>query len=200
MLPLPEADQWVVVRAIAYSGLPDWKELLRQAAPRLPARQAMIDQYLAGTLPTLDKIELDKSPTFLEKMQAHVGIKQKSPEFSFGKNPGAARHAVGPVFRDRRLPADLPHPVHAALVEGPRQHRPAHRRQHGQGDARQQRDAYPDILALLKSMAKYQPEDVARPLAEVIQAAETAQAPRLKKDALAASTSSSARGRASGAR
>ena len=30
MLPLPEADQWVMVRAIAYSGLPDWKSLLAQ--------------------------------------------------------------------------------------------------------------------------------------------------------------------------
>ena len=45
---------------------------------------------------------------------------------------------------------------------------------------------YPDLLLLLKSMAKYQSEEVAKPLGEVIQAAETAQAPRLKKEALAA--------------
>ena len=45
---------------------------------------------------------------------------------------------------------------------------------------------YPDLLLMLKSMAKYQPEEVAKPLAEVIQAAETTQAPRLKKEALAA--------------
>ena len=87
MLPLPDADQWVVVRAIAYSGLPEWKTLLRNVAPKLPARQAMIDQYIAGPLPTLDKIELDKNPTFLEKMQMHVGIKVPTPEISFGKNP-----------------------------------------------------------------------------------------------------------------
>mgnify|MGYP003348626361 CR=1 FL=1 len=30
MLPLPDADQWIAVRAIAYSGLPDWRSLLRQ--------------------------------------------------------------------------------------------------------------------------------------------------------------------------
>ena len=34
MFPLPEADQLVVVRAIAYSGLPEWKTLLRNVAPR----------------------------------------------------------------------------------------------------------------------------------------------------------------------
>ena len=45
---------------------------------------------------------------------------------------------------------------------------------------------YPDLLLLLKSMTKYQTEEIAKPLAEVIQAAETAQAPRLKKEALAA--------------
>ena len=31
MLPLPAADQWFVVRAIAYSGLPAWKQLLRSS-------------------------------------------------------------------------------------------------------------------------------------------------------------------------
>ena len=29
MFPLPEENHWVIVRAIAYSGHPDWKHLLR---------------------------------------------------------------------------------------------------------------------------------------------------------------------------
>ena len=61
MLPLPPADQWLVVRAIAYSGLPAWKALLARTAAKLPARQGMIDAYLTGALPTLGAIELDKS-------------------------------------------------------------------------------------------------------------------------------------------
>src|SRR5258708_1918062 len=55
MLPLPADDQWVIVQAIAYSGLPEWKALLAKLAPRLPTRQLMVQKYLAGQLPTLDQ-------------------------------------------------------------------------------------------------------------------------------------------------
>jgi len=44
--PVPEEDEWVIVRAIAYSGLPDWRNLLRKVAPKMPARKVMIDAYL----------------------------------------------------------------------------------------------------------------------------------------------------------
>src|SRR5262249_53436763 len=57
MLPLPPGDQWVVVRAIAYSGHPDWRNLLRRFAGRLPARKVMIDKYLTGELPRLYQYE-----------------------------------------------------------------------------------------------------------------------------------------------
>ena len=51
--PVRPEDEWVIVRAIAYSGLPDWRYLLRKVAPRMPGRKVMIDSYLAGKLPTL---------------------------------------------------------------------------------------------------------------------------------------------------
>jgi hypothetical protein len=186
MLPLPESDQWIVVRAIAYSGLPEWKELLRSVAPKLPARQAMIDQYLAGKLPTLDRIELDKNPTFLEKMQMHVGIKVPSPEISYGKNPELldtlwgqyfATGEYGPIYR---ILAMLPWSKDRDMVERLTVGSMA------KVTLANNATTYPDLLLLLKSMAKYQSEEVAKPLAEVIQAAETAQAPRLKKEALTA--------------
>ena len=50
MLPLPPGDQWVVVRAIAYSGHPDWRNMLRRFSAKLPARKLMIDKYLNGQL------------------------------------------------------------------------------------------------------------------------------------------------------
>ena len=77
MLPLPPADQWLVVRAVAYSGLPSWKSRLARPAGGCPARRAMIDGYLTGELPMLDAIELDKSPTVLEKIRLHLGGKPK---------------------------------------------------------------------------------------------------------------------------
>jgi hypothetical protein len=186
MLPLPEADQWVVVRAIAYSGLPEWQTLLRNVAPRLPARQAMIDQHIAGSLPTLDKIELDKNPTFLEKMQMHVGIKVPIPEISFGKNPELLDVLWGQYFATGdyqpiyRILSMLPWSKDRDMVDRLTIGSMA------KVTLANNATMYPDLLLLLKSMAKYQTEDVAKPLNEVILAAETTQAPKLKKEALAA--------------
>src|SRR3979411_1908530 len=75
--PVPPEDEWVIVRAIAYSGLPDWRNLLRKVAPRMPGRQVMIDSYLAGTLPTLTGIPLEEAtPGMLDKMR---GVFTKNP-------------------------------------------------------------------------------------------------------------------------
>jgi len=59
--PIAPEDEWVIVRAIAYSGLPDWRYLLRKLAPRMPGRKVMIDSYLANTLPTLANIPLEET-------------------------------------------------------------------------------------------------------------------------------------------
>src|SRR5258705_8033522 len=68
LFPVPPEDEWVIVRAIAYSGLPDWRNLLRRIAPKMPGRRVMIDSYLAGTLPTLTAIPLEEAqPGMLEK-------------------------------------------------------------------------------------------------------------------------------------
>jgi hypothetical protein len=70
LFPVPPEDEWVIVRAIAYSGLPDWRNLLRRTAPRMPGRQVMIDSYLAGTLPTLGDIPLEETkPGMFDKLR-----------------------------------------------------------------------------------------------------------------------------------
>jgi len=82
--PLHPEDEWVIVRAIAYSGLPDWRNLLRRVAPRMPGRQVMIDSYLAGTLPTLTAIPLEEAkPGMLDKMR---GVLTKNPFAKDDKN------------------------------------------------------------------------------------------------------------------
>jgi hypothetical protein len=75
--PVAPEDEWVIVRAIAYSGLPDWRNLLRRMAPRMPGRKVMIDSYLAGTLPTLTAIPLEEAtPGMLDKLR---GVLTKNP-------------------------------------------------------------------------------------------------------------------------
>src|SRR6195952_3706921 len=39
LFPLAPENEWVIIRAIAYSGLPDWRNLLRRMASRMPGRQ-----------------------------------------------------------------------------------------------------------------------------------------------------------------
>src|SRR5258708_15985049 len=77
LFPVPPEDEWVIVRAIAYSGLPDWRNLLRRVAPKMPGRRVMIDSYLAGTLPTLTAIPLEEAtPGMLDKLR---GVFTKNP-------------------------------------------------------------------------------------------------------------------------
>src|ERR1700746_282384 len=68
--PVPPEDEWVIVRAVAYSGLADWRNILLRFAPKMTARRVMIDNYLAGKLPTLSDIPLEEAtPGMLEKMR-----------------------------------------------------------------------------------------------------------------------------------
>jgi hypothetical protein len=77
LFPVAPEDEWVIVRAIAYSGLPDWRNLLRKVAPRMPGRKVMIDSYLAGTLPVLADIPLEETkPGMFDKLR---GVFTKNP-------------------------------------------------------------------------------------------------------------------------
>src|SRR3978361_683503 len=68
--PVRPEDEWGIVRAIAYSGLPDWRNVLRPVAPRMPGRQVMSDSYLAGKLPTLTDIPLEEmKPGVMDKLR-----------------------------------------------------------------------------------------------------------------------------------
>jgi hypothetical protein len=82
MLTIQPADHWVLVRAIAYSGLPNWKVLLLKYIDRMRARSGMIDKYVSGKLPTLDQIAYQATkPGMLDKVKV---------AFSFGVVPKKA--------------------------------------------------------------------------------------------------------------
>jgi hypothetical protein len=59
MFPLPPEDQVALVRAIAHSGHPEWKDLLAKFSERMPARRVLIDRFIRGKLPTLREMPLD---------------------------------------------------------------------------------------------------------------------------------------------
>jgi hypothetical protein len=186
MLPLPAADQWFVIRAIAYSGLPAWQSLLARVADGVPARRAMVDQYLAGKLPTLDAIELDRSPTLLEKVRLQFGGKPRVPAISYGHNPELLDTLWGVYFATGdyrpiwRIIAMLPWSKDRDSV--PRLTAGSAAKYTLANNAAR----YPDLLAMLKDMARYQPKEIAPVLAEVIRSAEANDAAAIRKAQLAA--------------
>jgi hypothetical protein len=185
MLPLPASDQWLVVRAIAYSGLPAWKSLLARTAAKLPARRGMSDAYLSGALPTLDAVELDKSPTFLEKVGQYLGSKPKTPPVSYGRNPELLDTLWGQYFA-----AGQYRPIWRIITLLPwSKERDSTERLAAGSSAKytlaNNAARYPDVLALIKDMAAYQEPEVRPILAEVIRAAETTETAGIRKDQFA---------------
>ena len=87
MFPLVSEHQWAIVRAIAYSGRPDWRTVLQRNAERMPARRVMIEKFLSGKLPTLDEAPIEKDETWGQKLRAQVlfvnyfGRPKKAPGF-----------------------------------------------------------------------------------------------------------------------
>ena len=185
MLPLPPGDQWLVVRALAYSGLPSWKSVLRRTAERLPARRGMVDAYLDGSLPTLDSIELDKNPTFLERLGEPLGIKQKTPAVSFGHNPELVDTLWGQYFATGEH-----RPISRIIALLPWSKERDNGERLAVGSAAKYTLAnnaarYPDILTLIKDLAPHQDSEVRPVLAEVIHAAETMDTAAIRKAQLA---------------
>jgi len=68
LFPMPPEDQVAIVRAIAYSELPNWKQLMGKFAERMPARKGLIDRFVYGKQPTLKQLELDSGTAPLDTL------------------------------------------------------------------------------------------------------------------------------------
>jgi hypothetical protein len=185
---LTEEDQWILVRAIAYSGLPDWKALLTKFAARLPSRRVMIDKYLDGTLLPLDQVPLEADkPALIDKVKGFFGSSPpKHNALTFDSSPELLDTLWGTYFATgnyrpvSRIIAMLPwskeqDSMEKLTVGGMAKYTLA-------SNATRSRD----LLAMLKRASHHQPKSVAPILNEVIEAAETLEGARVRKEALAA--------------
>jgi len=68
LFPMSPEDQVAIVRAIAYSDLPDWKGLMLKFTERMPARKALIDRFVYGTQPDLKQMALDTGAAPLDTL------------------------------------------------------------------------------------------------------------------------------------
>jgi hypothetical protein len=189
--PVPPEDEWVIIRAIAYSGLADWRNLLRRVATKMPARRVMIDAYLAGSLPTLTDIPLEETkPGMMDKLK---GVFSRSKD---GKKLNVALTYAGnqdlldtlwgyyfatgshlPILRIMQmLPWSKSRDTIDKLTVG--------------SMARYTLASYAvrdaKLREFLRSELPNQPEAIKVPLTEAIQAADTVQLAAVRKDALAA--------------
>ncbi len=71
MFPMAPEDQVVIVRAIAYSGLRGWKELLQRFVERMPTRKVLIEHHLYGKGATFETLDLKASPAHIDIMWGH---------------------------------------------------------------------------------------------------------------------------------
>jgi hypothetical protein len=188
MLTIAPADQWVLVRAIAYSGLPNWKYLLTTFADRLPTRRAMIDKYLAGKLPTLDQIDFQpEKPGMIDKIKAALKIDgdRKKP-VALLPSPELIDILWGYYLATGSYP-----PIHSIIKLLPLSKDKDSVDDLTAGSAAKftlASNAVRDLtlLGMLRYAAKHEPKEVAAVLNDVIETAENVDTTRMRKESLAA--------------
>jgi hypothetical protein len=188
MLAIQPADHWVLVRAIAYSGLPNWKVLLLKYAGRMRTRSGMIDKYVSGKLPTLDQIAYQNAkPGMLDKIKVafSFGVVPDKPvaleptpeliDVLWGDYLATGQYQpIGRIIRLLPLANDKDN-VDSLTTGSAAKFTLA---------SNAIRDLH--LLAMLKHAVHGQPEDTAKILNDVIETAETVDTARMRKESLAA--------------
>jgi hypothetical protein len=187
MLSIAPADRWVLVRAIAYSGLPNWKNLLLSSADRMPERREMINRYLEGKLPTLEQIDYQPAkPGMFDKIKIafKFGDKDKkttalepSPElidvlWGYYLATGTYR-PIGQIIKLLPL-ADDKNSVDNLTTGSAAKFTLA---------SNAVRDL--NLLAMLKWAVKHEPKETAKVLKDVIMTAEDVDTADMRKQSLA---------------
>ena len=160
MLPLqPEAES-VVIKAIAYSGLPNWRGILNDFVTRMPERRVLIDKLVIGGTPQLMTMPVEEGRT-LDMLWGYY----------------MATGAYQPV---QRIISALPYSndkdnLEKLVVGSMAKWTLASNAAKNQG-----------LLELYKTEIGVAPPKIAAPLKEVVDAVEVAETGRIKKQALAA--------------
>ena len=187
MLTMAPEDRWVLVRAITYSGLPDWKGLLTAFADRMPERVPMINRYLEGKLPTLDQIAYPTKSGMLDKIKVALKLGDDHKKgVALDPSPQVidvlwgyylATGAYKPVWQIIKfLPLADDHDNVDNLTTG------------SAAKFTLASNAVRDmtLLAMLKSSVKNEPKETAKVLKEVIETAEDVDTGEMRKQSLAA--------------
>ncbi len=169
MFPLPPAAQVVLIKAIAYSQLPDWKTMLGEFAERMPARRVLIKRYLYQGGKTLFDLSMKSSPQVID---THWGR-----YFATGRYEAAL--PIISVLAWATDKDDLEKLTIGSMAKWTLASNAA-------------RDK--NLLDLFKSELNHQPENIRLELREIIEAAETFELSAIRKRALGAIDTLKAKG------
>ena len=176
MFPMPDKEQAVIIRAIAYSGRPDWRELLEKTSQRTPLRRPLIDDFLAGRGATLMEGPLDTggSPGIYALWGYDVATGQYEPvvrimqALRWSKRKGESGFSFRKVFTGW---GSDPSAIDKITTGGTAKWTLA---------SYAERDRA--LLALYRAEYARQPQDIAVPLKDVIDAAEIFESEKVRKD------------------
>ncbi|MDH3579612.1 MAG: hypothetical protein OEM91_03190 [Hyphomicrobiales bacterium] len=182
MFPMPAKEQAVIIKAIAYSGLPDWQALLTEFAPRMPHRKPLIEQYLSGEKKPLMEQPLEEGTSTLYALWGYyVATGYYDPvvrviaalQWSKGGTPteSAFRRRIRAAFNWSEADNDL----NKATIGGTAKWTLV---------SHAERDRH--LIDFYRVQYDYQTPEVAAKLNEVIAAADAFESERIRKEELAA--------------
>jgi hypothetical protein len=176
MFPMPDKEQAVIIRAIAYSGRPDWRELLEKLADRMPLRRPLIDDFLNGSRPTLMELPLDHggSPGIYALWGYYVATGQHAPVVRIMEALRWSKNKSDSGFSFRKIFSGWGSDPSALdkITTG--------------GTAKWTLASYAErdreLINLYRAEYQRQPEEVSKPLKDVIEAAEIFESEKIRKD------------------
>jgi hypothetical protein len=179
MFPMPPKEQAVIIKAIAYSGRPDWQDLLIRFQDQMPYRKALIDAYVDGDEPRLMDLPLeDGSPVIYTLWGYYSATGQYEPVMRIMQALRWSKNEEDPGFS------------WSSLMSGWRTDPKMVDKVTTGGTAKWTLASYAErdrqLLSLYRAEYPRQPEEIAVPLKEVIMAAEAFEAEELRKHQLAA--------------
>ena len=185
-------DRWIIVRAIAYSGIPDWQVLLRHFALRMPRYDVLTQRYIDGKMPTLAQFSVPPAPDMFERMRQGWHLDKV-----FGERPRKVTLTPSPEVLDTLWGNYFATGGYGPILDIvdmlplAADHNDAERLTIGSMAkytlaTNAVRDA--ELLAMLKNTrkARNEPKVIVTALDDVIDAAETVDTARIRRDALAA--------------
>ena len=176
MFPMPDKEQAVIIRGIAYSGRPDWRELLENSSPRMPLRRPLIDDFLDGKRPTLMKLPLESggSEGIYALWGYYVATGQHEPVVRIIQALQWSRTKKDSGFSFSKVFSGWGNDASAVtkITTG--------------GTAKWTLASYAErdreLLNLYRAEYERQPETISKPLKDVIDAAQDFESERIRKD------------------